>query len=111
MMCEWSGTSVTSSPPPVAALTGPWGRRTSYPPVTTHRARHRSSTGTRAAATRVLEAEQRVQAEGEARALAHAADGQEHPGHEARRPVVGVVADRQRLAVLAEEHLLVGDET
>src|SRR5215203_1082183 len=58
---------------------------------------------------RELEAEQRVEAEGDARAVGHALHRQQHAGHE-RAPVGGVVAEAQRLPGGAEQHLLVGHE-
>src|SRR5918995_2210337 len=56
-----------------------------------------------------LQAQKLVEADGEAGPPADLLDRQHHPGHEAR-PVVAVVADGQRLAGGAEQHLLVGDE-
>ena len=46
---------------------------------------------------------------GEAGAPADLPHRQQHPGHEARA-VDRVMADRERLALPAEDHLLVGDE-
>ena len=47
--------------------------------------------------------------DGRALEPADAAHGEQHPGHE-RLALERVVADRQRLADVAEDHLLVGDE-
>ena len=59
---------------------------------------------------RLIEAEQRLDADREARRQrGDTPDGQQHAGHE-RGAVQRVVPDRQRLALAAEQHLLVRDQ-
>ena len=54
--------------------------------------------------------EDRLEADREARMARHPTDRPQHARHE-RGPVRRVVADREGLALSAEDHLLVGDET
>src|SRR5918997_1676277 len=56
-----------------------------------------------------LQAEQGVQADGDAGPVGDRLHGQQHPRHE-RGAVRGVVADGERLPGGAEQHLLVSDE-
>src|ERR1700754_3461097 len=64
--------------------------------------------GTKSSDSR-LEAEQRFQADGEAGVVQHVPNAHQHPGHE-RGTTQRVVSNGQRLALGAEQHLLVRDQ-
>ena len=58
----------------------------------------------------LVQAEERLEADGQARVDGDPADAGQHPGHE-RHPVETVVTDRQRLTRPAEQDLLMGDQS
>lgn len=83
--------------------------KTTRPPRHTPKLSSLIGTNRRSGTVR-LEVEQRLQPQGQSRAVQHRSDTEQHPRHE-RRAVQRVVPDRQGLASGTQQDLLVRDET